>query len=320
MKKRVKILTAILTATALSVIGIVPVLGAEMEPLYAEGNVPFANVESEDPSWVDPDDEQSNELLNMFGKEGPDESYEPFLEAYPVENSAYSVVIFPGGGYFQLSYESEGTDIAKAYNEAGISAFVVKYRIAPSDYRGILADGQRAVRYVRYHADDYKIDPDKIAVCGFSQGGHLALMTCEHPDYTINDENYTPDEIDEESSMPNACITGYGVVTLEKEKTFEIGAQIFTHCDDSLRDEYSAEKGISDDMCPVFSWLCADDPLVPPENSFLLANACEEKNIPYELHVFQNGGHGIGLAEGLNASAWLDLSVSWLENLSDTNE
>lgn len=289
----------------------------ELVPLYPEGNVAYAYDAENAPTAVTE--------VDFFGAplELPTESYDPYISAYTVENPIYSVIFFPGSGYFHMdSYALEGTDIAQKMNERGISCFVVGYRVSPNDYRGILADGQRAVRYVRYHADDYGIDPDKIAVFGFSAGGHLALMTTEHPDYTVEDENYVPDEIDEISSMPNACLLGYPVVTMEEGVTFEPGAQVFFNGEATAeaRAQFSAENSLPDDMGPVFIWLCADDDLVPNANSLRLAAACDEKGIPYELHVFQSGGHGIGLAEGIDTSSWFDLSVDFINRLAASDE
>ena len=137
----------------------------------------------------------------------------PAIVPYVVEGSDRAVIIFPGGGYFQVSMTGEGTDIAEAYNKQGISAFVVYYRANSNkvyNKEAMLADAQRAVQTVRYYADSFGIDKNKIAVCGFSAGGHLALMLGTH----TPTENLGYDVIGEESSIPNAMILGYPVTTL----------------------------------------------------------------------------------------------------------
>lgn len=111
------------------------------------------------------------------------------------------VIICPGGGYGSIAYEYEGVDIAKYFMARGISAFVLKYRVAPYDYHAALSDVMRAIRYVRYYAGDYGIDPEKIAIMGFSAGGHLACMAAEHFDYGKE----MGDAIDKTSSRPNAA-------------------------------------------------------------------------------------------------------------------
>ena len=306
-------------------------------PLYTEDNLPYAyDPQRDEPSLpseaaiesvvetqlsmaraANPD-KYDEEKLSKYFREQIDigaESYMPTIQSFPVEGSRSAVIVFPGGGYHMLSKTVEGTEIAKAFNARGITAFVVRYRIAPCDYRAILADGQRAVRYVRAHAGKYGVDPDRIAACGFSQGGHLALMTCQHPEFTVDDPSYRPDEVDALSSVPNACIVCYGVATLEKGHTFEVGAEIFTHGDEGMRAEYSAENGVTGDMCPTFVWLNADDLLVPVEGAYRLADALAAQGVPYAFHVFGEGGHGCGLGGDLPCGAWMSLACDWMDRV-----
>ena len=283
-------------------------------PLYGESNVAYAYDGVNAPTKVTEVQFLGEPLAMPMVEE-----YDPYISAYTVENPIYTVIFFPGSGYFHMnSYALEGTDIAKKMNERGISCFVCGYRVSPNDYRGILADGQRAVRWVRYHADEYGVDPEKIAVFGFSAGGHMALMTCEYPEYAVEDPNYVKDVIDEMSAMPNACLLGYPVVTMEEGVTFEPGAQVFFNGEATkqARAKYSAEDHVPENMPPVFMWLCADDNLVPNANSLRLAAQLDKMNIPYELHVFREGTHGIGLAEGLDCAAWFDLSVSFINRVA----
>ena len=313
MKRTLIMLLALLLA--LSGFALAEEQAHELLPLYPEGNVAYAYDAENNPTKVTE--------VEFLGSPLPlpmTEPYDPYIAAYTVENPIYTVIFFPGSGYFHMnSFGLEGTEIAEKMNEAGISCFVCGYRVSPSDYNAILADGRRAVRYVRYHAEEYGVNPDKIAVFGFSAGGHLALMTCEFPDMPVDDPNYTPDEIDAMSAMPNACLLGYPVVTMEEGVTFEPGAQVYYNGEatEEARAAFSAEDHLPENMVPTFIWLCADDPLVPNANSLRLAAKLDEMKVPYEVHLFQEGGHGVGLAEGTPCSAWYDFSVAFIQRLAD---
>ena len=216
----------------------------------------------------------------------------PTVRAYLCEGADSAVVIFPGGGYFQLSEDSEGVDIAKAYNDAGFSAFVVNYRYEPYDGRAILADGQRAVQFVRYFAADFGIDPDKIALCGFSAGGHLSVTVAEHP---VTD-NLAHDAIGATRSTPDACILAYPVTTLG-EGTFETMPRIFL-AENMENDEeiakYSYPFGI-DTMPPTFVFYSVKDQFVNFEaNSIAFADAMKAAGRDVVIREYTDGGHGIG--------------------------
>ena len=232
----------------------------------------------------------------------------PTIRAYLAERATRTVVIFPGGGYFQLSVIGEGINVAKALNERGISAFVVTYRYAPCDRHAILADGQRAVQFVRYYAEDFGIDPEKIALMGFSAGGHLAMCVSEHP------EGEYFDEISAADSHPNACILAYPVTTLE-DGTFPTMPPIFLGEEHlTLAPVYSYGYRVSA-MPPTFIWYSQKDTAVNyVKNAEALSTALIGAGIPSECRAFSDGGHGVGL--GLDfpeCAAWLDLATAFLE-------
>lgn len=236
----------------------------------------------------------------------------PTVRAYLCEGAASAVVIFPGGGYFQLSDVSEGVDIAKAYNDAGYSAFVVNYRYEPYDGRAILADGQRAVQYVRYFAEDFGIDPDKIALCGFSAGGHLSVMTAEHPAA----ENLVSDAIGAVRSTPDACILAYPVTTLG-EGTFETMPRIFLGENLDNAEEtakYSYPHAI-DTMPPTFVFYSVKDQFVNYEaNSIAFADAMTAAGRDVTVIAYEDGGHGVGLGtQYADYSRWHGDSVAFLK-------
>lgn len=266
--------------------------------------------------------ENRKELVNIMVNEyklwdsmpGFDPSYgqpETTITYYPADDAIRPcVIVFPGGGY-EMRASHEGVTIAERYNREGFHAFVVNYRLRPYRYPEILFDGKRAVRYVRYYAEKFKVEPDHIAVCGFSAGGNLAVLTSEQYDAGIEDG----DEIDRVSSRPDAAILCYSVSTLTE----------FTHGgtrDHLLRDyenrdelikKLSGELAVRDDNPPTFIWHTASDDCVPVENALLMAQALQNKRIPMELHVYPFGNHGVGLGDGVyNCNTWMPLSVSFL--------
>lgn len=256
--------------------------------LWHEGNVPFNIADAQNFATITP---------------------------YIVEGSEKSVIIFPGGGYFQLSVIGEGKDIAQAYNEKGISAFVATYRYQPYNCNAILADGQRAVQFVRYFAKDFGIDPEKIAVLGFSAGGHLATMVCQHRP----EKNLAGDEIFEISSVPNAVLLGYAVTTLG-DGTFRTMPGIFlgeeNETNSSLITKYSYEYNISE-MPPAFVFYSDLDKAVNPQkNSVAFADALKEAGKTVEIHGYSDGKHGIGLGKDFeNFSTWHSDSVTFINNI-----
>lgn len=265
-----------------------------------------------------------------------------FLTPYLAENpNGGGVLVFPGGGYGYLSSSSNGTNnsgdqkeasaIAEWYNAAGISVFVVNYRTAQSDtalnYKQLLSDGTRAVRYLRSHAADYALDEDKIAVQGYSAGGHLAAMLCTQgeTEWTVTDKKYTPDEIDGVSARPDAGVLCYAVCSLRDGLT-HIGTRNrfskgITQDPAAFYDEYSAEVRASKTSCPCFIWHEEGDEAVPYGGSEALYNALRALDIECELHVFKDrttGGslHGIGTAQSFEeAKEWPTMATNFLKKI-----
>lgn len=238
---------------------------------------------------------------------------EPTLTPYLCENDGKKrgcVIVFPGGGYGGRA-PHEGEPISRMINEAGVHSFVLNYRVAPYRHPAELGDALRAVRFVRYHADEFGIDPNKIGVLGFSAGGHLAVTASELYDYGRDDG----DEIDKVSSRPDAGIFCYPVVSFKKyrhcgTRTNLLGEKEF---DEELQTLLSGELSVPDDMPPVFIWHTMEDQAVHIRNSLDLCAALKEKNIPCEMHIFPYGVHGLGLAQSNpDVAQWAGLLQNWL--------
>lgn len=220
-----------------------------------------------------------------------------------------AVVVFPGGGYSHRA-DHEGGPVAQFYNSCGYQAFVVHYRVAPNVYPAPQADAKRAIRLVRANAAAWGVDPDRVFVCGFSAGGHLAGCTAVLPD-----EPSVKDDLAHISSKPTGAVLCYPVIHfgdkghkgsfryLLGEERWEQDAPI-----------YSLEKRVDENTSPCFLWHTAEDAAVPFENSLWMAEALHNKGIPVELHVFPYGGHGMGLAQGApgGVERWAPLSAAWI--------
>lgn len=242
---------------------------------------------------------------------------EPSLTPYLVEGAKGVVIVCPGGGYTHLA-DHEGRPIAERLNEAGISAFVLRSRLAPYHYPAQLHDVQRAVRVVRAHHKQLGVAPDKIAVLGFSAGGHLAGMAAtmyDDPDATVENG----DAIDALSCRPDAAVLCYPVVSMIESCTHQGSCQNLTGFPDApqeMRSRLSLERRVSDTTPPVFLWHTAEDDCVPVDNSLRFARAMHEKNRPFSLHIYPHGRHGLGLAaETPLACAWMDETIRWLKDL-----
>ena len=227
------------------------------------------------------------------------------------------VIVCPGGAYVGHA-DYEGDPVSQFLADNNVSAFTLHYRCFPYDFNAIHQDINRAVRWVRYNADKYNIDPEKIGVLGFSAGGNLACLGATHFDYGKDDG----DEIDKVSCRPNAAILCYPVISLKREITHEHTRYVLVGrfeetLKEKLVEELSGENSITSETPPMFIWHTAADTCVMVENSINLASALSAKKIPYELHIFPEGEHGLGLAKNFNGGAkyWPDLCADWLHRL-----
>jgi len=230
-----------------------------------------------------------------------------------------AVVVCPGGGYGGLALDHEGKQIAEWYNSFGVTAAILEYRHRGKGYGhpNPLLDVQRAIRTVRHNAKAWGIDSSKIGVMGFSAGGHLASSAGTHFDNAPQPENYTPDAIDVASCRPDFMILCYPVILFESPLTHR-GSQhnlIGADAPKELIEYYSNEKQVTEKTPPTFIFFTDEDVVVPVENGIQFYLALRKFKIPAELHVFQKGAHGLGLAKGrLGNEIWPELCKAWLKN------
>ncbi|ANE48244.1 hypothetical protein SY83_20300 [Paenibacillus swuensis] len=226
-----------------------------------------------------------------------------------------AVVICPGGGYW-LKAPHEGEPIARWLNSIGISAFVLHYRTADADYHYPcpLLDAQRAIRTVRCRAEEWNVDPDRIGILGFSAGGHLAgsIATLANVSFA---EGHPLDAIDSLDAKPNALVLGYPVITMgDGSHSGSFDNLLKGQTDPAIRVRFSLERNVDASTPQAFLWHTADDEGVPVTNSLLFAEALTKYGVPYDLHVFRKGAHGLGLAEDdAHVGKWTVVCAQWLQ-------
>ncbi len=236
-------------------------------------------------------------------------SFSPSLTKYIVNDKKSAVIVCPGGGY-GCKAEHEKEPIAKMFNDGGFNSFTLDYNVYPCHKFAPLSDVQRAIRVVR------SLGFEKVAICGFSAGGHLVCSGATLYDFDAYPKN---DEIDKLSARPDAFIPCYPVVTFDKSFT-HIGSRMNLLGDEweneELAELFSCEKQVNSNTPPCFIWHTATDDAVPVRNSFALAEALSKNNVHFELHIFPVGWHGLGLASDKNdISIWPKCACTFLTNI-----
>jgi acetyl esterase/lipase len=240
----------------------------------------------------------------------------PCLMAFIVPKekaTGVAVIICPGGGYTNLAVGYEGTEVAQRFNEAGISAFVLKYRI-PTDSTminkelGPLEDAQRALLIVRSRSLEWGIDPGRIGMMGFSAGGHLASTAGTHfeKDYIAN-----PDHI---SLRPDFLILIYPVISFNPAIA-HLGSEhnlLGPNPSEEKISQYSNELRVTAKTPPTFLVHAKDDNVVPYQNSMVFAEALRKNHVQEEVYLYDKGGHGFGMTNKTSGQAWMDLLIKWL--------
>jgi acetyl esterase/lipase len=234
----------------------------------------------------------------------------------PAKATGAAIVICPGGGYSGLAAH-EGPDYARFLNEQGIAGFVLKYRLSPAGYHhpAMLQDAARAVRTVRARAAEWNLDPKRIGIMGSSAGGHLASTLLTHFDAGNPD---SPDVIERQSSRPDAGILCYAVITLgqfthQGSKVNLLGRDPSPELVRNLSNELQVTK----ETPPCFIWHTWEDNAVPVENSLQFAEALRKAGVTFDLHIYQKGGHGLGLGttkwDPARRHPWTADLVVWLK-------
>jgi acetyl esterase/lipase len=238
----------------------------------------------------------------------------------PTNPTGSAFIICPGGAYQRVVYDVEGMDVGRWLNTLGITAFVLKYRLPADEHldkKNVpLQDAQRAVRYVKMHAEEWGLDTSKIGIAGASAGGHAAAMLA----VDFNKVTYeAKDTIDSISSRPYYMFLLYPVVSMETSIT-HIGTRdmlLGTSPSQELIDEFSAEKHVSPDCPKTFIAFASDDSGVNPENSKRLYRALRDSGVVARLNIYINGGHGVGIckAVGKDFANWPNDCADWLDSL-----
>lgn len=253
---------------------------------------------------------------------------EPYVVPFTAEGSDKCVIVCAGGAYTDVSLDNEGYPTCEFLQAHGISAFALKYRVWPYQYPCAFLDLRRAICYIKYHAKEFGIDPDKVSVLGFSAGGNLVATTSflfkELPDIP----NYIPDEIDEIDATVASVAPIYPELCGDRFLTaLQFGERVL------LDDEYAKEVTskmelthyVTKDSPPIFLCACRDDTVVDPVNVLNMAKAYHDVNGKYEIHLFTEGGHGFGVTQenvppmyghnGFNMDGtkdWIRLYITWL--------
>jgi acetyl esterase/lipase len=250
------------------------------------------------------------------GAVGTDDTDKPELTVFlpTVPNATRTgVVVAPGGGYQHLAMEKEGFAIARWLNDHGVAAFVLRYRLGPRYHHPVeLGDAQRAIRMVRAQAAEYGIAEDHIGMWGFSAGGHLTATAGTH--FDAGDSGAT-DPIQQKSSRPDFLILAYPVITM-LDPSVHLGSKrnlLGDNPDPGLVSSMSDETQVTPQTPPTFLFATTDDKTVPVANSVMFYEALVRAGVPVEMHLFQHGAHGAGLAAANpQLSVWPDLLIKWM--------
>ncbi len=250
------------------------------------------------------------------GALGDEERDKPTLSVYRTwrnQGNGTAVIIAPGGGYGALATNHEGRQVASWLNAMGVTAFVLKYRLGPRYHHPVqLGDAQRAIRLVRSRAQEFGIAADRIGMMGFSAGGHLTATAGTHFD---SGNSQTADPIDRLSSRPDFLILGYPVISFSAPLAHQGSVKnlLGENPDPKLINDMSNELQVSAQTPPTFLFHTSNDAAVPVENSVAFYLALRKAGVAAEMHIFENGPHGVGLDLGNpTLSEWPRLLANWL--------
>lgn len=256
------------------------------------------------------------------GAKGTADADKPRLYEYPAQDAkrnGAAIVICPGGGYSGLAIEYEGKEIAKWMSSMGVTAFVLQYRLGPAYNHPIeMNDAQRAMRWARANSKRFGIDVNRVGIMGFSAGGHLASTVATHYD---SGAPGAADTVDRQSCRPDFQILGYPVITMDSTFTHMGSRQnlLGPNPSPSLVTFMSNEKQVTSKTPRAFIFHAKDDNVVPIKNSQSYYDALLKAGVPAMFKILDRGGHGFGMADGVNgapkdtvAAAWVPLCAKWM--------
>lgn len=242
-----------------------------------------------------------------------------YLRVYVPQNSNHvAILTISGGGYAREELAKESTPTSKYLQQHGFTVFELIYRLPNQDANDTLApfqDGQRAIRIIRTQAERFNIDLEKIGVLGFSAGGHLAGMLAtqwSHQFSTLHDS------IDQVSAQPNFAALLYPVISMQAplDHTHAYKSLMGKNHDSTEQAFFSVNLQVSQHTPPIFLVHALDDHIAPVQHSLDMQMALDKNKIPYELHLFKNGGHGWGLGKAnTETTQWPTLFLTWLQNM-----
>jgi acetyl esterase/lipase len=252
------------------------------------------------------------------GAQGGEIEDRPAISVYLPENEdaeRTAVIICPGGAYQGLANDHEGLQVAKWLNSIGIVGIVLRYRLGPKYHHPIpMLDIQRAIRTVRYYAQEWRINPDCIGVWGFSAGGHLAATSGTMFDVG---NPASEDSIEKVSCRPDFMVLAYAVITLEEPfaNVLSRANLLGENADPKLVRELSLHNSVRTDTPPTFLFHTDEDTGVPAENSVLFYLALRQAGVPAEMHIYCPGEHGLGMADTHAVLCdWTERLKVWLQN------
>ena len=260
----------------------------------------------------------------------------PYLKSYIHENPTKveqptflsqkrpAIIICPGGGYSSVSFDNEGEPLAIRFLAEGYNTFVLNYSTSPVRFPGALLELSKTVATIRKNAHKFNIDPNKIIICGFSAGGHLAasLGVYWRKVYIQQFLGYNKNE-----NKPNGIILGYPVISSSEDAVHlaSLHNLIGDNPDQREISMFSLENQVNETVPPCFIWHTATDVAVPPQNSLLFAQSLSKHKIPYELHIYPRGDHGISLASKVTSRSptqivpecqnWIEMAVRFINKL-----
>lgn len=259
---------------------------------------------------------ESNAVISVYIPENSEE--------ININKKRETIIMCPGGGYVMTS-DREAEPVALKFMAEGFNVVVLRYSVAPNKFPKALIELAATVNYARSKSEEWNVDKDKIIVCGFSAGGHLAGSLGVLWDNKILEEAL---EMNKDNIKPNAMMLCYPVITSGE---FAHKGSFDNLLDENIseveREKLSLEKLVSKETPQTFLWHTFDDGAVPVQNSLFFANSLASNNVPFELHIYPNGVHGLSLCEELtamngqsehinqHAGTWFKLAVKWIKNL-----